>query len=80
MAKVYTVEFFYPDGHVEELEEMYSSFERAKQYGLDLLNQVQATEQFHGSKVRFNDRGKAYFLIIEHEEESRKTIFDSRTL
>ena len=43
---MYLLTVSYPDGHVEEINEEFQELKPAVEYGLDLLNQVRATEQF----------------------------------
>lgn len=73
--KAYYLAFSYPDGHVEEIEEVFSSLNGAVDYGMNLLNQVQATEvQKKGSSTA----GKhAYFTVLEDEGGSKKIIYTS---
>ena len=71
---VYKVEFFYPDGHVEEFDDIYRTLHSAIKFGNDMLNQVAATEQYHGKL----DPKKAYFIVTEVEGESSKIVHNSK--
>ena len=74
MAAYYLM-FSYPDGHVEEVEQSFSSLEAAIDYGNNLLNQVKATETFKkGSKTS----GKAHFDVLLVDLEKRTTVFKSQ--
>ena len=74
---MYYVTFFYPDGHVEEIEGAFNSLESAKDYGENLLNQVEATEQLKKQGI-FSSSGLAYFTVKAVENGERKTVYLSR--
>ncbi len=75
MVKCFKLEFVYPDGHIEEIDEFFNTFEKAKEYGESLLVQVMNTEQFHAGR---KDASKAYFMIIEVSDESNRIVFNSK--
>ena len=76
MVAFYKLEFTYPDGHVEEIEETFIGVTQARVYGDSLLVQVANTEQYRSS------RGKTlrqpYYCVIENANGERKIVFDSR--
>ena len=71
----YTLSFSYPDGHIEEIEEIFVSLQSAIDYGNGLLNQVKATEIYKKGSLR--GRNKPYFTILEMSEEGTKVAFNS---
>ena len=46
----FKVVFVYADGHIEEIDDLFSSQEKAVQYGEELLGQVGHTEKFFDRK------------------------------
>lgn len=80
---MYLVTVSYPDGHVEDIFEEFQELKPAVQYGLDLLNQVRATEQFKDPDYKEDEFGfaeaqEAYFYVTRVDDEGRKIVFDSR--
>lgn len=74
----YQVSFTYPDGHVEDLDQDFVSVKAAVEYGVNLLNQVRATEiNKVGSK---HSVSKAYFVVRKIDENGRKIVFNSRSI
>lgn len=71
----YKVEFFYPDGHVEEFEDYYRSLEAAVKFGDDMLNQVAVTEQYHKRK---DSPIKPYFLVTKIDGDNHSVVFNSK--
>jgi len=83
MEVYYLLEVFYPDGHAEEFDEQYKTARDAAEFGLNMLNQISHTEQFHGGNddddFGFGGKQQAYFVVIEVKEGKRRIAFDSRT-
>ena len=75
--KSYFVSFTYPDGHTEDIDEVFASLERAVEYGKSLLNQVGATETFKKAGIR-SKNNRAYFIVLEEDMEHRKIVFNSQ--
>lgn len=82
MEKQYVVQVTYPDGHTEQIEEIFKSGREALEYGAGILSQIAATEQFHGRNAidEFGDEVKkeAYFIIIEVVGKKHSVVYDSR--
>ena len=78
MNITYRVTISYPDGHIEELEEVFNSLEEAKRFGDAYLAQVKATET-HKKRSYLEDGPKdPYYMVMEHRDGSRKIIFESK--
>ena len=72
---VYYLSFSYPDGHIEEVEETFQSLNDAVNYGMNLLNQVNATEDYKkGSKTK----GQAHFDVLLVDGEKRAIVYQSK--
>ena len=85
MEKLYKIVFVYPDGHIEEVEDLFRNGPDALEYGNNLLAQVRATEgSYHKNKDEglfgfgFKKKNKAYFMIVEIEDKDYKMVYDSR--
>jgi len=68
----------YPDGHVEVIEEVFYSIEKAKEYGVSMMNQIKATEAYHVKSGAFDKRSlkKAkyeIYKVVGHERELVET-------
>ena len=74
MEAYYTIDFTYPDGHVETLFQEFATRRDAQDFGFNMLNQVAATERFHGGESVIDP----YFIIIKPEGKTRVTVYDSR--
>ena len=77
----YILYITYPDGHVEEIEERFSSVEEAKKYAEELLLQVANTERYHyahGDSKGIQKRGKASFIISKKGPSGSQIVFDSK--
>ena len=84
MGKMYKVVFVYPDGHIEEIEELFNAGKDALEYGNSLLAQVRATEGvFNRHQVEdiFAERQSSdpYFMIIELVGKKYHMVYDSRS-
>ena len=67
-AQEFELVVYYPDGHVEVIEETFVSVEKAKEYGVNMLNQIKATESYHADKhgiLGGSKRHKAHFEVCE---------------
>lgn len=73
--KFYKINFSYPDGHVEELEDLFRSLEAAVDYGNSLLNQVRATEITHGGST--HDPNNAFFAVYEYDGNNHAVVYRS---
>ncbi len=85
MDVLYTVTMSYPDGHLEEIEEVFNSLEQAKEYGERMLNYVASTESikrggglFDDDDFRSSRQQEPYFMVIRLEGKERKIVFESR--
>lgn len=68
----------YPDGHIEIIEETFYAFEKAKEYGDSMLNQIAATEAFHQNKddgsLEPRRLQKPYYEIYKKVDGSRELV------
>ena len=76
----YKVVFVYADGHIEEIDDTFSSEEKAIQYGEELLGQVKNTESYLGSQERglFKRKKKPYFMVIQISEGTYHMVYESK--
>ena len=78
----FRVSISYPDGHVEELEDVFNTLEDAKRFGEGYLMQVKATEDLKGKEYDEDGLEKkrydAYFMVIESNESGRMIVFESK--
>ena len=78
MNITYRVTISYPDGHIEDLEEVFNSLEAAKKFGDAYLAHVKATEaQKHRGYLEDGPKDP-YYMVMEHNDGSRKIIFESK--
>ena len=82
MEKFYKITFVYPDGHIEEVDEIFYGGQEALDYGNNLLGQVAHTEKVLNRRAIgdiFEERksGEPYFMIIEHKGKNRRLVYDS---
>ncbi len=75
--KTFAVIFTYPDGHSEEIEEIFSDLKAAIEYGSSLLNQVRQTEEIKKEGMFDEQSGEASFAVIELEEGKKKIVYTS---
>ena len=75
--KTFAVIFTYPDGHSEEIEEIFSDLKAAIEYGSSLLNQVRQTEEIKKEGMFGEESGEASFAVIELEEGKKKIVYTS---
>ena len=67
----------YPDGHIEIIEEVFYTLEKAREYGVSMMNQIKATERFHIRDDEFyatKSLKKPYFEIYKKEGRSRELV------
>ena len=80
--KLYKLVFVYPDGHMEEDFDQFTSEEKALEYGEDLLGQVLNTEGVlrpnDNSEFGFSKKHKPYFMIYELEDEESRLVYESK--
>lgn len=84
MNATYKVVFFYPDRHIEEVDEIFYFEEKAKEYGQQLLGQVVNTEGYlgkhrDGDGIFHRKKAKPSFMVIEIGGDKKYTVvFDSK--
>ena len=81
MEIYYKLEIFFPDGHVEEMEEEYHTLEEAVSVGNSMLTQISYTEEYHKQNIDedgFKKARKPYYIVSRVLEEGRQVVFDSR--
>lgn len=76
MKAFYKLIICYPDGHFEELDEVFRSIEDAKKYGLNLLGQILHTEGLRGGSS--SSKKEAYFTVEEYLGKEHNCVYDSR--
>ena len=67
-AEVFKLVVYYPDGHLEEMEDSFKTVEEAKAYGDRMMAEIKATEQFHADKhgiLGGSKRKKAHYEVYE---------------
>ena len=84
MEKRYKVVFVYPDGHIEEIEELFRNGKDALEYGRDLLAQVHNTEGVLNRReiIDIFDERKTvepYFMIVEINGKKYRLVYDSKS-
>ena len=84
MEKYYKVVFVYPDGHIEEIEEMFRTGTEALEYGNGLIAQVHNTEGvFRGAEeddeFGFKEKIDPYYMILEIKGKRYRLVYDSRS-
>ncbi|MBP5693969.1 MAG: hypothetical protein J6X03_00730 [Bacilli bacterium] len=76
--KLYTITFSYPDGHSEEIEENFTTLKEAVNYGINLLNQVRATEETKSQGLDdFEEKRNAFFSVHEVDGDVKRIVFNS---
>jgi prepilin-type processing-associated H-X9-DG protein len=81
MSEYFRVNVSFPDGHIEEIDEIFSTLELAKNYGESILNQVSYTEAYHkGKDDIFGDKInlKPYFEVLKVADNTSKIVFRSK--
>ena len=82
MDKYYKLVFVYPDGHIEEVDEIFYAGQEALDYGNNLLGQVTHTEKVLNRRANsdiFEERTSTepYFMIVEIKGKKRRLVYDS---
>lgn len=76
--KLFYVIMTYPSGKVEELQESFKQFADAKEYGLQLLNQVPHNENYRSPSFLEEERQvKPFFVIVEKSDKESRIVYDS---
>ena len=75
---MFSLTITYPDGHEEELDESFTSLEKAVSYGMNLLAQIRATEPLKGKKYGASGKREAFFLVHKFSGKESELVFDSR--
>ena len=76
--KLYYVIMTYPSGKVEELQESFEQVADAKEYGLQLLNQVPHNENYRSPSFLEEERQvKPFFVIVEKSDKESRIVYDS---
>ena len=75
--KTFAIVFTYPDGHTEEIEELFSDLKEAIEYGSNLLNQVHQTEEVKKEGKFDEEKSEANFAVVEIEDGNKKIIYAS---
>ena len=81
MDAYYKVNVSFPDGHVEEIEDIFPSLEAAQAYGNNILNQISSTEPYHNSKKDIfgeKTKFKPYFEVLVVVDNNSKIVFKSK--
>ena len=84
MEKQYKVVFVYPDGHIEEIDDVFNNGRDALEYGNNLLGRVNSTEKNYHHDVdpdNFFQReiSDPYFMIVELGNKKYRLVYDSRS-
>ena len=84
MNKSYKLVFVYPDGHIEEIDQIFNSGKDALEYGNALLAQVNTTEGFLNRRANsdiFEEQISIdpYFMIVELNGKKYRMVYDSRS-
>lgn len=86
MEKSYKVVFVYPDGHIEEIDQLFNVGREALDYGNNMLTQVANTEVLRSNKPYLDEDGffnkepiQPYFMIVEIAGKKYHLVFDSRS-
>ena len=84
MEKLFKVVFVYPDGHIEEIDDLFKTGREALEYGNNLLNQVANTEgvfhrDFNEDEFGMKVNQKAHFMIVEISGKKYRLVYDSES-
>ena len=85
MGKTFRVVFVYPDGHIEEIDDVFETGKDALEYGNNLLAQVLNTEGvFQRSpdsddEFGFKEKVEAHFMIVELNGKKMHLVYDSNS-
>ena len=75
--KTFAVIFTYPDGHTEEIEEIFSELKAAIAHGTNLLNQVRHTEATKKAGVFGEKSGEPSFAVVQVTDHKKKIVYTS---
>jgi len=75
--KSYVLTFTYPDGHSEEIQEIFVTEEKAVSYGQALMNQIAGTEQFKHGRYSGGRPGLAYFVVHAKDGNEKELVYSS---
>lgn len=82
MGKNYKLVFVYPDGHIEEIDNLFSDLDSAKMYGETLLGQVYNTESFINTgddeEFGFSKKIDPYFMVVELGGKKYRLVYESK--
>ena len=82
MEPRYKLVFVYPDGHIEEFDEIFRDEKKAIEYGESLIAQVQGTEGVMkpngGGLFASKRKRKPYFMIVSVEEGTYHLVYESK--
>lgn len=77
-GEVFELLISYPDGHVEIIEETFYVLEKAREFGVSMMNQIEATERFHLAKnngsLESKRLQKPYYEIYQIVDGKRKLV------
>lgn len=82
MEPIYIVEFSFPDGHVQELEQRFKKLEDAIDYAENMVGQVNHTERFRGGdsfdEGGFSSKRKPFYYVIKVFNNKRTLVYESK--
>ena len=85
MEKAYRLIFVYPDGHIEEINQLFSKGQDALELGNSMLVQVRNTENIKGHRqpsgmdeFGFREDVEPYFMIVEIHNNKYHLVYESR--
>ena len=75
----YKVVFVYADRHIEEIDDTFSSEEKAIKYGEELLQQVGHTEAYLGKESGLcKKKKKPFFMVVQIGEGTYHMVYESK--
>ena len=82
MEKRYKLVFVYPDGHIEEIDDLFRNGRDALEYGNNLLGQVAHTEKSRVAAPNDDFFSKdpidPYFMIVEISGKKYRMVYSSK--
>ena len=86
MEKRFRLVFVYPDGHIEEINQVFNTGREAMDYGNSLIAQVASTEGMRSNKAYLDEDGfmskepiEPYYMIVELYKKKMTLVYDSRS-
>ena len=76
MASYFKLHMCYPNGRIEEIDEMFKTARDAFDYGQNMLMQSANTERFHGGDDE--SKSEPSFTIYEIQDGVSRLRYDSR--